>query len=217
MDPQPARPTTLKHSANPIAAYSELPNACFRDQESGEQIEVLLRRHIITNLRWIIPAIVGLMLPTIVRLVQPASLPGFEVFGTIPRTTVFIFEMLWYVIMIGYVLENFLIWYYNVYLITSLRLVDVDFIGLLEYSSTEAELHQIQDIEHKQVGLWQLLFNYGTVEIQTAGIRQNLIFEKVPKPSRVTDIITDLLPEEAAFNRHRQPEATPVPKEQVLS
>jgi hypothetical protein len=180
-----------------MAAYAELPNARFRDQESDERIEILLRRHVITNMRWLIPAVFALLLPSILHVVQPATLPGMAPLGNIPPSTLFMAEILWYALVAGYALENFLVWYYNVYLVTSLRLVDVDFLGLLQYSSTEAELRQVQDVEHKQTGLWQLLFNYGTVEIQTAGVRQNLVFEKVPKPHRVADIITDLLPNEA--------------------
>jgi hypothetical protein len=207
MPDQYPKSTTLRHTSNPIAAYAELPNASYRDQEPGEEVEILLRKHIITNVRWILPTVIGVTLPAILRIINPTTLPGLQNFATIPATTLFMAEMLWYVLITGYALESFLAWYFNVYLVTSLRLVDVDFIGLLQYSSTEAELRQIQDVEHKQFGLWQLLFNYGTVEAQTAGTRQNLVFEKVPKPNRVADIITDLLPEESAA---RQADLKPI-------
>lgn len=218
MDQPLPKQTILRHTTNPIAAYAELPNAYFRDQESGEQIEILLRRHIITNIRWVLPTIVGVFLPSIIRLLHPAALPGLDILATIPTSTLFMTEALWYVVVAGYALESFLVWYYNVYLVTSLRLVDVDFIGLLQYASTEAELRQIQDVEHKQTGLWQLLFNFGTVEVQTAGVRQNLVFEKVPKPNRVADIITDLLPEEAILRKQNKPDQEQATaQEQVLT
>lgn len=194
----------LKHTINPIASYSELPNACFRDQEQGERIELLLRKHPFTNTRWIVASIIGLLLPLIMHIANPASWPAFASLPAIPASTMFLVEMLWYIVVIGYALENFLIWYYNVYLVTNMRVVDVDFIGLLQYSSTEAELRQIQDVEHKQIGLWQLMFSFGTVEVQTAGVRQNIDFQKVPRPFRVADIITDLLPEESEYSRLKQ-------------
>lgn len=200
-----------------MSAYAELPNAGFRDQEVGERVEVLLRRHIVTNLRWIIPVVAAIFLPTILHIIGPATIPGLDSLANIPTPTLFLAEMLWYVVIAGYALESFLIWYYNVYLITNIRLLDVDFIGLMYYSSSEAELRQVQDVSHKQQGLWQLLFNYGTVEIQTSGTRLNLIFEKVPKPHRVADIITDLLPEEAAFRQSQTSSIQPQPEEQILS
>jgi hypothetical protein len=185
----------LRHTRNPFASYVELPNARYRDQEPDEEVEILLRRHIVTNTGWLILTIIGFALPTVLRILDVTTVPGLETLAAIPTSTLFIAEMLWYILVAGYALESFLIWYYNVYLVTNQRLVDVDFIGLLQYSSSEAELHQVQDVEHRQMGLWQLLFDYGNVAVQTAGTHQNLLFEKVPKPHRVADIITDLLPE----------------------
>lgn len=195
MDQEP-NITTLHHTSNPVASYAELPTARFRDQEPNEQIFILLRRHFITNFSWIFISIVALLIPSLLRAVHFSDISGLDPLKNVPNTTVFLFETFWYIVIIGYALQSLLSWYFNVYLITSLRVLDVDFIGLLEYSSTEAELRQIQDVSHKQVGLWQLLFNYGTVEIQTAGIRQDLVFGKIPKPNRVADILTDLLPGE---------------------
>jgi hypothetical protein len=204
----------LRHTINPLASYSELPNACFRDQEKGERVELLLRRHPFTNTHWIAATIIGLLIPMTLHILNPGQWPGFEPLSSVPTSTIFLAEMLWLIVVVGFALENFLIWYYNVYLVTNMRLVDVDFVGLLQYSSTEAELKQIQDVEHKQTGLWQLLFNFGTVEVQTAGIRQNIDFHKIPKPYRVADIITDLLPEEAEYSRIKQ-EKRAITEEQV--
>jgi uncharacterized membrane protein YdbT with pleckstrin-like domain len=210
------QPTVLHHTSNPMAAYSELPNACYRDQEPGEEVKVLLRQHPILNLRWVIPALIGFAAPFIIGAINPASLSGFEYLANTPQPTVFLVLLLWYTFVIGYALQSFLSWYYNVYLITDRRIVDVDFLGLLRYASTEAELRQIQDVEHDQSGLWQMLFNYGQVKIQTAGVRQNLKFEKVPKAHRVADIITDLLPEERILEEEQQPPTAPA-TEEVLS
>lgn len=212
---QEPQPTILHHTSNPIAAYSELPNACYRDQEPGEEVKVLLRQHPVINLRWVIPFLLGILAPVILNALNPASWPGLESLTNIPQATLFLALLLWYTFLIGYALQSFLSWYYNVYLITDRRVVDVDFLGLLNYASTEAELRQIQDVEHDQSGLWQMLFNYGNVKIQTAGVRQNLKFEKVPKAHRVADIITDLLPEERALEETQQPPAPPA--QEVLS
>src|SRR5690606_21053016 len=77
---------------------------------------------------------------------------------------------------------------------TNYRVVDTDFRGLLHYTSTEAAMHQIQDVTHRQSGVWQLLCNFGDVKVQTAGSSEDITFEKVPKPARVADLLTDLLP-----------------------
>jgi len=212
MTPSPSTHPILHSTGNQMAAYAELPRGVrYRDQEENEEVEILLRQHIVTNFRWVIPAIIAFFVPTILHLIHPASIKGFEELALWPTDIVLLVEVFWYVLVTGYALENFLIWYFNVYLVTSDRVVDVDFLGLLRYESTEAELHQIQDVEHKQGGLWQLLFNYGTVEVQTAGTRQNIVFTKVPKPNRVADIITDLLPKD--WKNH---ELHPTPETETL-
>ena len=186
----------LHQTINPLASYAELPNTRYEDQEPGEEVEILLRRHFITNSGWIVLTIIGMFVPLLIHVAQPSTWMGLEWLSSIPQQTIGLAAIFWYLMLAAYALTSFLNWYYNVFLVTSERLVDVDFLGLLQYSSSEAALHQIQDVEHRQGGLWQLLFNYGTVEAQTAGSVQNIIFEKIPKPSRVTDIITDLLPQE---------------------
>ena len=213
---QQPEPTILHHTSNPIASYAELPNAYYRDQEPGEEVKLLLRQDTVVNLRWIITFLLGVLAPFIIRALNPAGWPGLESLANIPQSTLFLVIILWYTYLAGYALQGFLNWYYNVYLITDRRVVDVDFLGLLRYASTEAELRQIQDVEHDQSGLWQMLFNYGNVKIQTAGVHQNLTFEKVPKAHRVADIITDLLPEERAMEESQPAPATPTTQE-VLS
>lgn len=184
----------LRSSFNPFAAYAELPRGVtYQDQESDEIIEILLRRHPITNLRWQIPALLAILLP-LLFIAVPLEPLGLEALYQVPAHIRVILLLFWYLVVAGYAIENFLIWYFNVYFVTNKRVVDVDFNGLMHYSSNEVALHQIQDVEHKQVGIWQMLFRYGTVHIQTSATKQNLDFEKVPLPARVADIVTDLLP-----------------------
>ena len=185
----------LHQTRNPMAAYAELPvGVSYLDQQPDESVQILLRRHVVTNTGWLLASIIGIFVPPLLGHLNPGQYEGLGILTRIPLSTLSLVTLLWYTVVAGYALQNFLNWYYNVYLVTSERLVDVDFTGLLRYSSTETALHQIQDVKHKQGGLWQMLFNYGQVEAQTAGTKQNIIFEKVPRPARVADIVTDLLP-----------------------
>lgn len=193
----PKQHPVLHQTANPVAAYAERPlHVTFRDQEPGEQVELLLRRHVVTNVGWILAVMVGLMLPPIVATLDFSQLIGLQWVEQVPDRFDFAIALLWYLAIAALGITSFLNWYFNVYLISSRRLIDVDFLGLLFYKSAETQLSMVQDVEHRRAGLWQALFNYGTVNIQTAATEQNLVFEKVPKPAQVADIITDLIPEE---------------------
>lgn len=194
---QPPRHLTLRQTANPMAAYAERPlHVTFRDQEPGELVELLLRRHIVTNTGWVVIVILGLIAPFAMASLDFSQLIGLQWVEQIPQRFDFAIALLWYLAIIGFGLISFLNWYFNVYLISSRRLIDVDFLGLLFYKSAETQLTMVQDVEHRRAGIWQALFNYGTVNIQTAATEQNLVFERVPKPAEVADIITDLIPEE---------------------
>jgi membrane protein YdbS with pleckstrin-like domain len=195
----------LHPSSNPLAAYAEAPRWLkFQDQEPDEQMLLLLRRHVVTNVPWVVLVITLALLPTLFAILNPASMIGLEWLAQIPNSITIAITNLWYLIVAGIALENFLVWYFNVYLISNKRLVDVDFMGLLSYSAAETELSQIQDVEHRQGGIAQAIFNFGTVNIQTAGTQMKFIFELVPNPSKVADIITDLIPEEED-RLYRQP------------
>jgi hypothetical protein len=194
----------LQVTRNPLASYAELPNGVkYQDRDEGEEIELLLRRHPITNLGWILLTIIGLILPPLLIVLNPSTYIGLEWIAAIPDQVLFSLTLFWYVLVLGFALENFLVWYYNVYLVTTQRLVDVDFIGLLHYLASDAGLEQVQDVSHAQTGVAQLLFGYGNVMVQTAGVKEHIIFERVPNPNRVADIITDLLP------RHDASEGNP--------
>jgi len=101
--------------------------------------------------------------------------------------------VVWYLLTMGFVIENFLIWYYNVYLITNKRVVDVDFHGVMYKSISEAPLSRVQDVTYNMGGFMQVVFNYGMVFVQTAGEVQNIEFESVPHPDQVVRKIGEII------------------------
>ncbi len=74
---------------------------------------------------------------------------------------------------------------------TNERIVDIDFVNLLHKDIAETQLERVQDISYNTKGILATMFNFGDVTIQTAGEVPNFIFERVPKPSEVVDIISD--------------------------
>lgn len=189
----------LKQSRNPLAAYAELPYGVrFGDQRQGERVVLLLRQHLIVNLKWALALVAATLLPPFVYWLPWTDWLGLEGMRALPIEVRETMILVWYTGVIGFVIEAFFVWYYSVYLVTNKRVVDTDFRGLLHYSSNEASLSKIQNVSHEQGGVWQLLFNYGTVKIKTgaSGIYDGatLTFDNVPQPARVADLLTDILP-----------------------
>src|SRR5690606_33517842 len=92
--------------------------------------------------------------------------------------------------------ESFLTWFFHVFIITDERIIDVDFISLIYKQVTSAKIDNIEDVSSITGGAVRSIFDFGTVQIQTAGARPEIAFEDVPHPSRVKRLLNELLLEE---------------------
>lgn len=162
----------------------------FSEQEANETIELFLRRHAIVNVPWIITALIAIILPVI--LIQLDQMFALNFIAPIPTSILAGGLVIYYLIIIGYVLEQFLHWYFNIYIVTNIHIVDVNFDSLLFRNITEIALKDIESVSSSIKGFFGSLFNFGNVNIETAATSQASIFEKVPKPDQVADRIEDL-------------------------
>ncbi len=159
----------------------------FAGEDEGEKIVLLLRRHLITNIHWLFVAILLFFapFPTSYILSSIGVLP-------LPYLYASVLTLFWYLIVVTFIFENYLNWYFNVYIVTDKRLIDVDFLGSLNVSVAEAPLSKVQDVTYTVQGISQTMFNYGDVNVQTAAEKPEVEFELVPRPAFVHDIISDL-------------------------
>jgi len=163
-------------------------NFKFETQVEKEEIILLLRRHWVTNLRWIV--IVALL------LVAPLVLTSFPILSFLPARFQVMAVFMWYLLVIAITLEEFLSWYFNVDIITDERIVDVSFVSLIYKRISDAEIEKIQDVTYKQGGIVQTMFNYGTVYVQTASEKPEFEFNEVPNPALVVKVLERLRIEE---------------------
>lgn len=179
----------LRRTKNPLAAFVARPkNINFETQVDGEEIILLLRKHWITNVTWIIF--------TVLMLFAPAVLVDFPIIAFLPARFQFIAILMWYLLTIVFILEKFLSWYFNVYIITDERVIDVDFYNLIYKEISDAEIEKIEDVTTVMGGVVQTLFNFGTILIQTAAEKTQFDFEAVPNPALVVKVLQQLRMEE---------------------
>lgn len=163
----------------------------FDGQDDGEEILLFLRQHIIVNIRWIL--ITGLLFFSIPILEFLLGLGGTSLSQILPKNYYFIVRLFLYLFTFGYFFENFLNWYFNSYIVTNKRVVDIDFYGLTHRRFSEAPLRNIEDVTNNISGAAQVIFHYGDVSIQTAAETKEIVFENVPNPDRVQDVLSDLI------------------------
>lgn len=180
------------YKAGLLTSFCRNPDGIrFETQADEETVILFLRQHLIFLL---LPGLFGIflllaptfLLPLMVFLTGrlPISLPpGYFLVGTV----------FWYVATAGFLLSTFLHWFFNIYIVTNERIVDIDFVNLLYKEFSEAELSKIQDLTFTAKGVFAAIFNYGDVLIQTAGELPNIEFLKVPQPDDVVKVISELV------------------------
>ena len=177
------------HVHNPLSSFCFRPHSVnFETRDRQEEIVLLLRRHPITNLGWIITFVLMLFAPVV--------LGSFPFLSFLPGNYQFISVLGWYLVTIAFALEKFLSWFFNVYLVTDERIIDIDFHNLIYKEVSDANIDKIQDVTYKMGGAIRTVFNYGDLVIQTASEMPNFDFSAVPKPARVAKILQDLRIEE---------------------
>ena len=178
-----------KQTHNPLASFAVRPSRVrFETQEKKEKLLLLLRRHIVTNVPWMLITIFGMLVPWLI-----AFLPIWEL---VPDRFQLVGAVIWYLLVVGYVLESFLTWYFNVYIVTDERIIDIDFYSLIYKEFSAAKIDQIQDVTFTQGGVVAAMFNFGTIYVQTAGEKREFDFEDVPQPRKVAMFLNEMILEE---------------------
>ncbi len=165
----------------------------FETQGEGEMVILLLRRHFITNIPWVVLGIVLLITPFYI-------FPAISVLGIIPSSfpnSFIMFSILvWYTFTLGFLLAQYLSWYFNVSIVTNERIVDIDLTNLLYKTISETRISKIEDVSSHTGGFIRAVFDYGDVDVQTAGSSPNFEFLAVPDPENVVRVINQLMGKE---------------------
>lgn len=179
-----------KHS---IKFYSSLglnpDNVVFENQEEDESIILLVRKDLITNVPWILAAIILILIPPLISLFSALFSPFFQ----ISPATQFVAVIFYYLVIIGFIVVEFTIWYFNVGLVTNKRIIDLDISGILFKHVSETKLNLVEDVSYSQVGAVRSIFNYGDVLIQTAAEYKNFEFDRAPEPAKIVAIIGEMI------------------------
>jgi len=179
----------MKKKHSPFSAYADYPEkVSFVNEDPEEKIILLLRRHPVTNLNWVIAAFFMLIAPFFFFLFPPLD--------TVPYDYQFAITLVWYLITFAFIFEEFLSWFFHVNIITDERIIEVDFHNLIYREITDANIDQIQDVTTQIGGGLRTFLNYGNVFIQTASEVPRIEFEDVPKPDKVARVLRELRVEE---------------------
>ena len=187
----------IKHVITPKQPVSFLSSFCenpegisFQNQEHDEAIILFLRKHYITNVPWIATVIFLIILPLLLPLFFMSQGSPFNDISAKFKTVIAFF---YYLIVFAYAFINFITWYYDVFIISQKRVVDIDFSDLLYHHMAITKIELVQDVIYSQSGFLRSLFNYGNLFIQTAGNNPNFDGLSIPQPAKAANIISNLI------------------------
>lgn len=114
------------------------------------------------------------------------------IFGILQNILIGISGVLVFLLGIFFGLAVLWIWKNNMMLITDQHIVDVDQYSLFSKSVSTLQLSRVQDVKATIVGFSQTILNYGVIEIQTAGEKENFYFDYIKNPYRVKTLIIEI-------------------------
>jgi hypothetical protein len=82
--------------------------------------------------------------------------------------------------------------YFDIFIVTDRRVVDIDQEQLFYRSIAQLNLEDVEDARSEIRGILQTFFAYGTVTVQTAGERPNFTAHNLKFPTEIATIVNDL-------------------------
>ncbi len=183
--------TSNRHDhMGPLTVFAVNPDGVrFETQEETEEVILFLRQHLIV---FFVPVVIIALLIIAPTILFPL-IPALNLPVSLPSSYIVIGTLFWYLATFGFALVSFLRWFFNIYIVTNKRVVDIDFKYLLYKEFSEARIEKIQDLTYRSGGIIAALFNYGDVLVETAGEVPNIEFDKVPRPEKVVQTISELM------------------------
>ena len=161
----------------------------FEGEAIEEQTLFVLRAHPITNVGWVLSTFLVLLLPglvlTFLLFNKTISVP-FSV------VTAILAALVWVLVILGVAFQQFVHWYFNIYILTNKRVVDIDFFGLFHRRVSQCTLASVQDVTYTKAGLLPNFLDYGDLHLQTAAAETHFDFISIPDPEGSQHLILDI-------------------------
>ena len=185
-DMQQLKPPSNENHIHALATYCINPsNLIFQGRDITNSVHLFLRRHVITNVPWILTTLALLIIPPLIQVLLTLS----PTITPIPANFFQVFVLFYYLVVGMYAFLNFLNWFYNIIFITTTEIIDLDYADIVYHDVAATNVNLIEDVQYVQSGFIQGLFNYGNLFVQTAGGKENIEGLKIPKPADIARFV----------------------------
>ncbi|MBI2985061.1 MAG: PH domain-containing protein [Candidatus Kerfeldbacteria bacterium] len=161
----------------------------FPGQQPDEKIVTVLHRHWFVFATQLARIVLMAVLPLIVLGVI-VSWTNFRFeSGTLSYTLLVMGGSLYFLFLVNLLYGFWLDYALDVFIVSDKRVVDIEQAGMFNRTVAEQRLYRVQDVTFEVKGLVRTFFHFGDVYVQSAGERQRFVFEDVPHPDRVAELL----------------------------
>lgn len=142
---------------------------------SGEKIQFVIHRHFLMEMKDFLRVFFfGIFIPLVAWWLFPQ---------------VVAFAAVWLFIGALRCIYEFFDWYYDVWLVTNVSIVEIMWKGFFEKSSSRIEYHTIQGIGYEVKGFGHTLLNCGTIALEKFAGNPS-VFEDAVRPKKKAEMLT---------------------------
>ena len=155
----------------------------FPGQQPGEKVQMWLRKHLLI-LFWAM-RIPILILLTFVLLLTGLSVLAPQMSSRLDSMGWFMASLVVFVITSLWIIWECVLWHYDYFIVTDRRILDFRMVPFIYEKRDEAQLSRVQDVRVNIPNVFAVLFDFGDVIVQTAGMKGQIVFTLVPNPRQV--------------------------------
>lgn len=175
----------------------------FIKQKSYEHVVYVLRRHPITFIPTVALFTALLLVPVVLYiLIKPIYGDFFS--GPNVYPIIVLGGSVYYLSIYLFFYAYFIDFYLDLWIVTNDRVIDNEQHGLFHHTTTELELHNIQDVTSQISGILGTFFKYGDVTIKTASVTTNIVFRQIPYPEKIREELIHLADEDRKYHNTPQ-------------
>ena len=165
----------------------------FPGQQPDEKIVVVLHRHWFVFIKNFARILLMAIFPLVVAgIVTTFTSIDFSV-GSFAYTLLVMGSSLYLFFLLLLLYDRWLDYALDVFIVSDKRVVDIEQSGLFHRTVSEQRLYRVQDVTFEVKGVIRTFLQFGDVYIQTAAERERFVFEDVPHPDRITEVILRLI------------------------
>ncbi len=149
--------------------------------KDDEQVMLIVRRHGATLVPPLFLAFILIVIPFFMLFpLFSQGIVGIIIFGAAV------------ILGIGVAVRAFILWDADAFIVTTLRVVDVDQRGVFNRFVAEAMLPAVQDISWHRHGFIETMLGMGSLTVRTGSTSKPIVAHHIAHPERVQETINDL-------------------------